>query len=239
MGRYNKQRKAASISSGKAAPGAAPGMMSAAAARGSAGSAGPRRTLDQQRAAFAWQCAQQAESAGFIKSYGKLAKQAGTLIISGGLMPTLAFYSSKRPKDERRDAAREDMSDSDSASLSRAYVGLRDDLVRGLSRHLDGKALHDERPPERLAASAGAEPANATFSANATVAGSAEASVAQHQAFKQLIQRLQQSDASVYLRATDEALELVKWIHQFADAIKPASDATRPALDAPPAQPQG
>jgi CRISPR-associated protein Cmr5 len=52
------------------------------------------RTLDQQRAAFAWQAA----SAGMQRhpdDYKRLAKGAPALIMCSGLMPTLAFYAGK------------------------------------------------------------------------------------------------------------------------------------------------
>lgn len=50
----------------------------------------PRTTLDQQRAAYAWQGVQ-----GCTKEYVNLAKAAPALIMNNGLMQTLAFYESK------------------------------------------------------------------------------------------------------------------------------------------------
>lgn len=47
-------------------------------------------TLDQQRAAYAWQGVQ-----GCTKEYVNLAKAAPALIMNNGLMQTLAFYESK------------------------------------------------------------------------------------------------------------------------------------------------
>jgi CRISPR-associated protein Cmr5 len=52
------------------------------------------QTLDQRRAAFAWECA----SAGMNQhgnEYKALAKGAPALILNSGLMPTLAFYNGK------------------------------------------------------------------------------------------------------------------------------------------------
>ncbi len=49
-----------------------------------------RTTLDQQRAAYAWQRVQ-----GCTKEYVNLAKAAPALIMNNGLMQTLAFYESK------------------------------------------------------------------------------------------------------------------------------------------------
>jgi len=50
----------------------------------------PTTSLDQQRAAYAWQCVQN-----LPKDYDKLAKAAPALIMNNGLMQTLAFYQSK------------------------------------------------------------------------------------------------------------------------------------------------
>lgn len=52
--------------------------------------ASSRTTLDQQRAAYAWQRVQ-----GCSKEYVNLAKAAPALIMNNGLMQTLAFYESK------------------------------------------------------------------------------------------------------------------------------------------------
>ncbi|HUM95554.1 MAG TPA: type III-B CRISPR module-associated protein Cmr5 [Candidatus Competibacter sp.] len=50
----------------------------------------PTTSLDQQRAAYAWQCVQN-----LPKDYDKLAKAAPALIMNNGLMQALAFYQSK------------------------------------------------------------------------------------------------------------------------------------------------
>ncbi len=64
----------------------------------------PAQTLEQQRAEFAWGCAQAgvAESA---DKYRNLAKAAPALIMNNGLMQTLAFYESKGEHHHRRLAA--------------------------------------------------------------------------------------------------------------------------------------
>lgn len=49
-----------------------------------------RPNLDQQRAAYAWQCVQ-----GCNDDYINLAKAAPALIMNNGLMQALAFYQSK------------------------------------------------------------------------------------------------------------------------------------------------
>lgn len=55
------------------------------------------QTLDQQRAAFAWDIlpALKKRSPALFDAYTKLSKGAGTLIMQNGLMPTLAFYGDK------------------------------------------------------------------------------------------------------------------------------------------------
>lgn len=59
-----------------------------------------RTTLEQQRAQFAWQCAQEGvQIAG--DEYRNLAKAAPALIMNNGLMQTLAFYQNKN-KDHHR-----------------------------------------------------------------------------------------------------------------------------------------
>lgn len=126
------------------------------------------QTLDQQRAAFAWECA----SAGMDlargekerKEYKVLAKGAPALIMNSGLMPTLAFYNHK----------------------GKAATQLLDDLIRGLSLRLASQKLNPGQ---------GA------------------------QLFPQFMVALQQAPSHDYLRNTDEALEILKWIRQFVDAV--------------------
>jgi len=50
------------------------------------------RDLDQQRAAFAWECAEEGKES---KAYANLTKSAPALIMNNGLMQTLAFYKQK------------------------------------------------------------------------------------------------------------------------------------------------
>ncbi len=117
------------------------------------------QTLDQTRAAFAWECASRGVAA---SDYKPLAKGAPSLIMNSGLMSTLAFYKSK-------------------ASRSKGAKYLLEDLIRGTL--------------ERLG------PAGATSD------------------FRGFMQRLHGMPSSEYLRYTDEALELLKWIRQFVDAV--------------------
>ena len=122
------------------------------------------QTLDQKRAAFAWECAD-AGMKQHPKEYKTLAKGAPALIMNSGLMPTLAYYKGKG------DAAEQ----------------LLDDLIRGLSFRLGGKTLAPGQ-------------GNKMF-----------------EAFMR--DDLQKSTSHDYLRYTDEALELLKWIRQFVDAV--------------------
>lgn len=121
------------------------------------------QTLDQQRAALAWGYAT-ASMAQHGKDYKNLAKGAPALIMNSGLMPTLAFYNGK----------------------GGAHRQLLDDLIRGISQRLHGKALD-------------------------TGQGG--------QFFSRFMQALQKCDSRDYLQATDEALELLKWLRQFVDAV--------------------
>lgn len=53
----------------------------------------PTTSLDQQRAAYAWECVQGCNSRN--GDYTNLAKAAPALIMNNGLMQALAFYQSK------------------------------------------------------------------------------------------------------------------------------------------------
>lgn len=121
------------------------------------------QTLDQQRGALAWGYAS-AGIAAHGKTYKNLAKGAPALIMNSGLMPTLAFYNGK----------------------DKAALQLLDDLIRGLSKRLNGQ---DVKPGQG------------------------------QQLFSTYMQVLQKAESRDYLRATDEALELLKWIRQFVDAV--------------------
>jgi CRISPR-associated protein Cmr5 len=121
------------------------------------------QTLDQKRAAIAWQFATDGMNQ-HGKEYKGLAKGAPALIMNSGLMPTLAFYRGK----------------------GKAAQQLLDDLVRGLSVRLAGQDLK---------------------------AGQGGA------LFGSFMVTLQKSQSHEYLRYTDEALELLKWIRQFVDAV--------------------
>ncbi len=121
-----------------------------------------RRTLDQQRASFAWQSA----VAGCDKAgdeYRRAAKSSPALVMSSGLMPTLAYLYAK----------------------DGAHRRLCDDLCRWL-RSGHGEALG-------IAAS--------------------------DAGFAEIMNALHGCRSEDYLRATDEILELLKWLRQYADAV--------------------
>lgn len=124
------------------------------------------QTLDQKRAAIAWQYATKSRTLPneLADKYRNLAKGAPALIMNSGLMPTLAFYSGKSK-------AREEV----------AETALLNDLMTGLI--------------QRLAP----QPAPRDFMSFMTM--------------------LQKCESREYLRYTDEALELLKWLRQFVDAV--------------------
>ena len=65
------------------------------------------QTLDQQRAAYAWEAVKRAQQAlPKFGDYKNMAKGAPALIMGNGLMPALAFYASRKkdPATELNDA---------------------------------------------------------------------------------------------------------------------------------------
>lgn len=120
------------------------------------------QTLDQQRAAFAWECA----SAG-MKQHGKeykvLAKGAPALIMNSGLMPTLAFYAGKGD----------------------THKMLLKHLAGWFSKRFAGRQEYRPAPTK----------------------------------FEEVMAHLHGKSSEFYMEATDEALEILKWIRQFVDAV--------------------
>lgn len=110
-------------------------------------------SLDQERAAYAWQRVGDKPD----DKYVKLAKGAPALVMSNGLMQTLAFYQSK-PGDHER-------------LLGHIVGWLAKRLGPGFPADFDGA-----------------------------------------------MQKLHGADSDLYLRATEEALEILRWIRQFAAA---------------------
>lgn len=119
------------------------------------------RTLDQQRAAFAWTCASRGVG-DHKKGYVVLAKGAPALILNSGLMPTLAYYADK----------------------SDASKALLNDLAAWLGQRFERHAEYQPAPRR----------------------------------FDEVMARLTGSSSGFYMQATDEALAILKWIRQFADA---------------------
>lgn len=123
--------------------------------------AAPMKTLDQQRAAFAWKCALER---GAQDTYVNLAKGAPALVMGNGLMQALAFYEQKS------------------------------DDSRALGRHLrEWLDVHWKR--------------GACGSFAATMSA------------------LHGASGLEYLRASEESLEVLRWIRQLAAAHKKASAA--------------
>ena len=119
-------------------------------------------TLDQQRAAFAWDAA----NAGIGRhgdDYRRVAKGAPALIMTSGLMPTLAFYASK----------------------TEAHEMLLNDVCAWFGQRFSSRSEYSPTPHD----------------------------------FGGVITKLQGQSSAFYLEATDEALEILKWIRQFVDAV--------------------
>ncbi len=128
------------------------------------------QTLDQQRAQYAWEKVMQIAQ-DLVKDYAREAKGAPALVMSSGLMQTLAFYNAKGKQQ---------------------HASLRDHVCRWLGRTLGGTPIPNRQPfPHET---------NATF--------------------PNVMAALHAAPSSLYLRATDEALALLRWIRQFADARK-------------------
>ncbi len=122
------------------------------------------RSLDQQRAAYAWDCVTKTfASKDNDTTYTNLALSAPALVMGNGLMQTLAFFEKKGGE------------------------------AKELNIHIFGwLAKHFKETDE------GEKFAGANFAAVMTV--------------------LQNSESDLYLQATDEVLELLRWIRQLAAA---------------------
>lgn len=114
------------------------------------------RNIDQERAAYAWGCVQ-----GINDKYANLAKGAPALIMTSGLMQTLAFYQGKGENHHK-----------------------------ALVKHVCDR-LHERFKKEI---------ANADF--------------------KTVMESLHGSNPRFYQQATDETLELLRWLRQFAPAVR-------------------
>jgi CRISPR-associated protein Cmr5 len=123
--------------------------------------AGTARSLDQERAAFAWASVARAKQAlrGSFDSYTNLAKSAPALIMGNGLMQTLAFLRQKSDEAKR----------------------LNEDLCRWLAKEVP--SVEGENYPD-------------------------------------VMKGLHGASSAEYLHATEEALEILRWIRQFAPTLK-------------------
>lgn len=115
-------------------------------------------TLEQRRAHYAWQCVQGCNAS----DYDKLVKGAPALIMSNGLMQSLAFWQEKGKKQAR---------------------------YAELVKHLCGWLR--QRFPEHFPTNSYADVMQGLFNSE---------------------------DRTLYRRATDETLALLRWLRQFAAA---------------------
>lgn len=118
-------------------------------------------SLDQERAAYAWECVTEA---GGIDEYKTLAKGAPSLIMANGLMQALAFYQSKGRGGRKGDKNQHDR--------------LREHICAWLQKR---RLLESKR-------------------------------------FANVMRYLSTISSEGYLNATEEALEILRWIRRFADA---------------------
>ncbi|MDQ6951765.1 MAG: type III-B CRISPR module-associated protein Cmr5 [Mariprofundales bacterium] len=116
------------------------------------------RDKDQIRAAFAWQQVEQAKAAlgdGY-KEYKNLAKGAPAMMMSNGLMATLAFFNAKGKEHHQL---------------------LCNDILQWLAKEL---SISEE--------------------------------------YGAVMEKMFHSDSATYRCATDETMQLLRWLRQFADS---------------------
>lgn len=124
------------------------------------------QTLDQQRAAFAWDAVKraQAELQAQFGEFKNLAKGAPALIMGNGLMPALAFY----------------------ASRDKTHASVLNECINGwLALRFRADAAFKPLP----------------------------------KSYADVMERLLKSESMFYMQATDEAMAMLKWLRQFADAL--------------------
>lgn len=121
------------------------------------------QTLDQQRAAFAWNCVVEVRGAGLdFNAYTNLAKSAPALIMGNGLMATLAFFQQKKRSGPEAKK-------------------LTEQVCKWIKRQV-GEVGDD--------------------------------------GFAGVMEVLHEMGSGSYLQVTEEALEILRWIRQFAPALK-------------------
>jgi CRISPR-associated protein Cmr5 len=116
------------------------------------------QNLDQERANFAWEKVNKVKPHG--KDYKNLSKGAPALVMTNGLMQTLAYYKSRGS--EPADALLEHLQE---------WL-LKKGILNAEGRDFDG-----------------------------------------------VMRGLQACSSADYMRATDETLDILRWIRQFADAL--------------------
>ena len=119
-----------------------------------------KKSLDQERAAYAWKRVVSKDSS-CREKYKSLAKNFPALIMSNGLMQSMAFLERKNGEEHK-------------ALLSDVILWF---AIKGLISQDDAR-----------------------------------------QGFKGMMTALSESDSLKYRRATEETLEILKWIRQMADA---------------------
>lgn len=127
------------------------------------------RNIDQERAAYAWGCVQNIPEKNILEKYTNLAKGAPALIMTSGLMQTLAFHAEKGKKET-------------------AHALLVTHICEWLKQRFVGRII------------------DADFSTvMRALMGTGENPV---------------EESRFYQQATEETLELLRWLRQFAPAVK-------------------
>ena len=127
------------------------------------------RNIDQERAAYAWGSVQNITEKSILDKYSNLAKGAPALIITSGLLQTLAFHAEKGRKEP-------------------ANALLLKHLCNWLQQRFAGRMAGADFPTVMRA-----------------LMGSGENPV---------------EESRFYQQATEETLELLRWLRQFAPAMK-------------------
>ncbi|MCS7257103.1 MAG: type III-B CRISPR module-associated protein Cmr5 [Thermomicrobium sp.] len=89
-----------------------------------------QRTLEQERAARAWECVAAVKGTSFASEYGQLARETASLVQMHGLGQTLAFLMSKKPKKQNE---------------VNEHLQLARDLSRWVSQRVLGESRDDLR----------------------------------------------------------------------------------------------
>ncbi len=145
------------------------------------------QTMDQRRAEYAWECVKRHAS----KDYANLAKSMPAMVMTSGLMPTLAFLHGKGEAEHHT---------------------LLGHIVFWLSR----QGILEKEISEKETAYW--ESIRAVDSKNRREREEAEMVLAAF--FREIMDDFHGRSSLEYQRATEEALAILKWIRHFADAAK-------------------